>query len=167
MDPGANLVRARLQLSHLQARRDLRDAVKAWDADPRKDAQAELHTSSEVRARLEAVAAKTPAERWAPLARELDPRLVEQGDWPATAALIQQAHDQGHDVCVSTRDLVAEAPLGDSPARDLRYRIVSRLDVTFDAREVSTGPAPSRSGAREQEEWSRRARGPRQSGPRR
>ena len=37
--PGTDQVRARLQLAQLQARRDLRDAVKTWDADPRKVAQ--------------------------------------------------------------------------------------------------------------------------------
>lgn len=132
-EPGVNHVRARLKLSHLQARRDLRDAVKTWDADPRKAALAELHKSSEVRARLAAAADKTPAERWAPLARDLDPRLLDQGDWPATAAMLQQAHEHGHDVGASTRALVAETPLGDSPARDLRYRIVSRLGMPIDA----------------------------------
>lgn len=132
-EPGVNQVRARLQLSHLQAGRDLRDAVKTWDADPRKAALAELHKSSEVRARLAAAADKTPAERWAPLARELDPRLLDQADWPATVAMLQQAHEHGHDVGASTRALVAETPLGDSPARDLRYRIVSRLGMPIDA----------------------------------
>ncbi|GAA1149644.1 MobF family relaxase [Nocardioides aquiterrae] len=130
-EPGVNQVRARLQLSQLQAQRDLRDAVKTWDADPRKAALAELHKSSEVRARLVAAAEKASAERWAPLARELDPRLLEQGDWPATAAMLQEAHDQGHDVDAATRGLVAEKPLGDSPARDLRYRFVSRLEIPF------------------------------------
>ncbi|WP_246371241.1 MobF family relaxase [Nocardioides pelophilus] len=132
-EPGVNQVRARLQLSQMQARRDLRDAVKTWDADPRKAALAELHKSSEVRARLSAAAEKTPAERWAPLARELDPRLLEQGDWPATAAMLQEAHEQGHDVGAATRGLVAEKPLGDGPARDLRYRIVSRLLLPVDS----------------------------------
>ncbi|WP_082606330.1 MobF family relaxase [Nocardioides sp. Root190] len=131
-EPGVNQVRARLQLSQVQARRDLRDAIKSWDADPRKAALVELHKSSEVRARLSAAAEKAPAERWASLARELDPRLLEQGDWPATAAMLQQAHEQGHDVDAATRGLVAEKPLGHNPARDLRYRIVSRLEITID-----------------------------------
>ncbi|WKN46642.1 MobF family relaxase [Nocardioides sp. Arc9.136] len=131
-EPGVNQVRARLQLSQLQARRDLRDAVKTWDADPRKAALAELHKSSDVRARLAAAADKTPAQRWAPLARELDPRLLEQDDWRATAAMLQQAHEQGHDVSATTRAIVTEKPLGDSPARDLRYRILSRLQITID-----------------------------------
>jgi DNA primase catalytic core len=132
-EPGVSQVRARLHVSQLQARRDLRDAVKSWDADPRNAAVAELHKSSDVRARLAAAADKTPAERWAPLARELDPRLLEQGDWPATAAMLQQAHEHGHDVGAATRAIVAETPLGDSPARDLRYRIVSRLEIPIDA----------------------------------
>lgn len=132
-EPGVSQVRARLHVSQLQARRDLHDAVKSWDADPKNAAVAELHKSSDVRARLAAAADKTPAERWAPLARELDPRLLEQGDWPATAAMLQQAHEHGHDVGAATRAIVAETPLGDSPARDLRYRIVSRLEIPIDA----------------------------------
>ena len=130
--PGVNQVSARLQLSQLQSRRDLREAVKTWDADPREAALAELHKSSDVRARLSAAADNSPAERWEPLARELDPRLLEQGDWPATAGMLQQAHQQGHDVVAATRAIVAEKPLGDSPARDLRYRIVSRLAIPID-----------------------------------
>ena len=89
---------------------------------------------------------KSPAERWAPLARELDPRLVEQGDWPATAAMLQQAHEQGHDVGAATRALVAEAPLGDSPARDLRYRLVRRSDSANTTPNPPTVP-PRGSGA--------------------
>ena len=164
--PGTNQVSARLQLSQLQSRRDLRDAVKTWDADPRKAAQAELNSSSEVRARLEAAAAKSPAERWAPLARELDPRLVEQGDWPATAAMLQQAHDHGHDVSAATRALIAETPLGDSPARDLRYRIVSRLDFTIDTSEMDTTPTQSPGATRDRQQPGS-ARPPRRGTPRR
>ncbi|MGE9808990.1 MobF family relaxase [Janibacter sp. G1551] len=141
--PGVTQVRARLQLSQMQARRDLRDAVKSWDADPRKAALAELHKSSDVRARLSAAAGKTPVERWAPLARELDPRLLEQGDWPATAAMLQDAHDQGHDVGAASRAIVAERPLGESPARDLRYRIVSRLDLPIDTGETGPSAGPT------------------------
>ncbi|MFA6299529.1 MAG: hypothetical protein WC642_10210, partial [Nocardioides sp.] len=137
-----------------------------WDADPHKAAQAELNSSSEVRARIEAAAAKPPTERWAPLARELDPRLVEQGDWPATAAMLQQAHEQGHDVSAATRALVAEAPLGDAPARDLRYRIVSRLDVAIDTGEIGTGPTRSQGAARGRQEQGR-PKPPRRGTPRR
>ena len=165
-EPGVNQVRARLQLSQLQARRDLRDAIKTWDADPRKAALAELHKSSEVRARLSAAAEKTPAERWATLARELDPRLLEQGDWPATAAMLQQAHEQGHDVGAATRGLVAEKPLGDSPARDLRYRIVSRLEIPIDTGEGTPAPTQSPGVARDRQDVNC-PRPPRRGTPRR
>ncbi|WP_308116748.1 toprim domain-containing protein [Nocardioides sp. TRM66260-LWL] len=165
-EPGVNQVRARLQLSQLQARRDLRDAVKTWDADPRKAALAELHKSSGVRARLAAAADKTPAERWAPLARELDPRLLEQGDWPATAAMLQQAHEQGHDVGAATRAIVTEKPLGDSPARDLRYRIVSRFELPIDGSEGASAPTASQGAARDRED-ANRPRPPRRDAPRR
>ncbi|WGY04881.1 MobF family relaxase (plasmid) [Nocardioides sp. QY071] len=165
-EPGVNQVRARLQLSQLQARRDLRDAVKSWDADPRKAALAELHKSSDVRARLAAAANKTPAERWAPLALELDPRLLEQGDWPATAAMLQQAHEQGHDVGAATRAIVTEKPLGDSPARDLRYRIVSRLELPIDTGEGTPAPTTSQGAARDRQDVDR-SRPPRRGTPRR
>jgi len=166
-DRGADRVRARLQLSQLQARRDLRDAVKTWDADPRKAAQGELNTSGDVRARLQAAAARTPAERWASLAAELDPRLVDQRDWPATAQLLQEAHEQGHDVATAARGLVGEAPLGEQPARDLRYRLVSRLDVTFDTGEARVTQSQSSAAAvRDRQHGPDRA-GPHRSTPRR
>jgi DNA primase len=146
-DRGADQVRARLQLSQLQARRDLRDAIKTWDADPRKAAQGELNNSADVRARLQAASARTPAERWATLAAELDARLVDQRDWPATAQILQEAHDQGHDVATAARALVGQAPLGEQPARDLRYRLVSRLDVAIDTEEGRVVSPQSSAGA--------------------
>lgn len=166
-EPGVNQVRARLQLSQLQARRDLRDAVKSWDADPRNAALAELHKSSEVRARLAAAAEQTPAERWAPLARELDPRLLEQGDWAATAAMLQQAHEQGHDVGAATRGLVAEKPLGDSPARDLRYRVMSRLELPIDETGAGSPASTTSQGAARDRQDVNRQRPPRPGTPRR
>ena len=166
-EPGVNQVRARLQLSQMQARRDLRDAVKSWDADPRKAALAELHKSSDVRARLAAAAEQTPAERWAPLARELDPRLLEQGDWAATAAMLQQAHEQGHDVDAATRGLVAEKPLGDSPARDLRYRVMSRLELAIDDTGAGSPPSTTSQGAARDRQDVNRPRPPRPGTPRR
>jgi len=146
-DRGADQVCARLQLSQLQARRDLRDAIKTWDADPRRAAQGELNNSRDVRARLQSAAERTPAERWASLAAELDPRLVDQRDWPVTAQILQEAHAQGNDVATAARTLVREAPLGERPARDLRYRLVSRLDVTVDTGEARGAPTQSSASA--------------------
>jgi hypothetical protein len=138
-DSGASTVSARLRLSEMQTRRDLRDAVKEWITDPRLAAAEQFADSSKVRARLQAAAAQTPAEQWALLAGELDPRLLDQTDWPATAAVLQDAQAQGHDVATAARSLVAELRLGEQPARDLRYRLVSRLDIHIDTGERHAG----------------------------
>ena len=135
-DVESSHIQARLGLSQLRARRDLRDGVRTWNADPRRAAANELASSSQVRARLEVASVKSPADRWAGLAVELDPRLVTQPDWPTTATILQEAHDQGHDVATAARALLAEEPLGEQPARDLRYRLVSRLDVSIETPKI-------------------------------
>jgi DNA primase len=166
-DRGVAATRAGLRLSQLQARRDLRDAVNTWDADPRKAAHSELANSSEVRARLQAAAAKTPAERWASLAAQLDPRLVDQRDWPAAAQILQEAHDQGHDVATAAHTLVNQAPLSEQPARDLRYRLASRLDITITTGEtIAAAPRPTVGAARDRRQRPDRT-APRHGTPRR
>ncbi|MGL5823386.1 MAG: MobF family relaxase [Nocardioides sp.] len=137
-NPGINRITRRLDLTQKQARRALRDTIRAWDNNPRKAAQTELHNSNDVRARLETAATKPPVERWAPLAHELDPRLPEQGDWPATAAMLQQGHDQGHDIRGIMQAVVAAAPLGERPAQDLRYRLIPRLDTDKSGNQPAT-----------------------------
>ena len=73
-----------------------------------------------------------PEQRWAILAGQLDERLLRQGDWLALVQLMQQVHDQGHDVAAVTRSLVTTAPLDDLPAQDLRYRLVAHLNLGVD-----------------------------------
>ncbi|MEJ7831469.1 MAG: MobF family relaxase [Nocardioides sp.] len=122
-------VAARLQFPDAVVREDLQDAVTTWDRDPRKAAQQSLQTIHHTRERLAAAEAKAPAERWAPLGAQLDARLPDEPDWGAAATIMQDAHDQGHDVAAAARALLDEAPLGDRPAQSLRYRLVTRLDV--------------------------------------
>jgi hypothetical protein len=43
--------------------------------------------------------------------------------------VIQDAHDQGHDVATATRMFVNQHPLGARPAQDLRYRLEEHLDI--------------------------------------
>jgi DNA primase len=117
---GTDRISSRLRASLAMVHRDLHSAVAEWNRDPRKAAQNPLQTITEVRARLATAPTRTPQERWAPLAAELDPRLVHQGDWPALASLMQDAHAQGHDVAAATRALAGESPLGELPAQDLR-----------------------------------------------
>ena len=130
---GTDQISSRLQASMPTVRRDLLSAVTEWNRDPHSAAQKPLQNITEVRGRLAAASSRRPQERWAPLAAELDPRLGCQGDWPALASLMQDAHSQGHDVATAARTLVAEEPLGELPAQDLRYRLVARLDVNIDA----------------------------------
>jgi DNA primase catalytic core len=142
----ADRISSRLQASMATVRRDLHTAVTEWNRDPRVAAQKPLQNIIEVRGRLAAASTRPPHERWAPLATELDPRLIRQGDWPALAALMQDAHSQGHDVATAARELVAEEPLSELPAQDLRYRLVARLDVNIDASPQGTNPPDSSPG---------------------
>lgn len=166
---GASRIQTRLGLSQLRARRELRNAVRAWNADPRRAAASELANSNKVRARLATAQAQSPADRWAGLAVELDPRLVTETDWPATATILQEAHDQGHDVTTTTHALLADQPLGDQPARDLRYRLVSRLDITIDSPELPTEvpTSPASTGATRDRQQQAAARHEPDRGPRR
>lgn len=125
--------------------RDLQRAVAtaatAFNGDRRRFSNDQLLKSSQVRARIERAPSAAPVDRWAKLARSLDPRLVSQRDWPATAAMLEQVRAAGHDVNELTRQLVAHTPLDEAPAQDLRYRLVGYLPD-------STAPAPSPSNPR-------------------
>ena len=103
----------------------LRTAVTDWNRDPA--AVAAGHTSvADVRARLEMVR-NDPTRRWAAHARDLDPRLTSEADWPALALMMQNAEDAGHDIATITTQLVADTPLAAMPAQDLRYRLAGAL----------------------------------------
>lgn len=140
-DTGVDQIVSRLQVSELQVRRDLASAVTAWDADPRRAASDAAADASEVRKRLESAALQAPGERWAPLAASLDARLTGQKDWPILADLMQEISAAGHDVATTARELVDEKPLGENPARELRYRLVGRAGVA-----ISTGEKPTSGG---------------------
>jgi hypothetical protein len=108
-----------------------------------------------VKRRLAGAAAIGPEQRWAALARQLDQRLLRQGDWPALAQLMQKVDDQGHDVAALTR-AVTTTPLNDLPAQDLRYRLAAHLDLADDLQrppvhtrtaKTTTEPRPHREAA--------------------
>ncbi|KAA1397786.1 MobF family relaxase [Aeromicrobium ginsengisoli] len=107
--------------------RAVAEAAKGFNGDRRRFSNDQLAHTSQVRARIEQATDVSPAVRWAKLARRLDPRLVSQRDWPATAAMLQQVHDAGHNVPELTCQLVDHTPLDESPAQDLRYRLVGYL----------------------------------------
>ena len=130
-DPASDRIANQLGNPIEQIRRDLLTAVQAWNTDPQAAAQHELTTINNVKTRL-SDAQTSPKQRWDALAAELDPRLLHQADWPATAALLQTGHNHGHDMAAATRTILNEAPLGQLPAQDLRYRLLAHLDIPIE-----------------------------------
>lgn len=126
---GADRISTRLELPRPDTTRALRDAVKAWNLDPRQTAQQDLANISHVQARMQIASTKSPAQRWAPLAHSLDTRLLGQPDWPVTADAIQRAEYLCDDVETTIRTAIGDSPLDDRPARDLRYRLAAILDT--------------------------------------
>ncbi|WP_457255964.1 MobF family relaxase [Pedococcus sp. P5_B7] len=126
-------VAARLRFSQAQARARLGASLQAWNRDPRAAAQARLDEVSDVKARLTAAIPAIAVDRWAALASEIDPRLASEADWPALAAMMQLAHQDGHNVAATVRRLVENEPLSDLPAQDLRYRLVAALPLDIAA----------------------------------
>ncbi|WP_338752261.1 MobF family relaxase [Janibacter alittae] len=144
-DTSARLISDRLALAEPALRGALAKEALAWNCDPRKVAQEQLDGVRDVRARMEGSDAAPPAHQWAGLAQELDPRLTAQGDWPALAAMIHQADVDGHDITTIASQLVADQPLGDRPAQDLRYRLAATIPADAPSppeprdREVASG----------------------------
>jgi hypothetical protein len=130
-DAVSHHIAERLRTPATQIRRELLTTVQAWNHDPQAAAQDPLAKSNAVKTRL-TDRNTTPEERWHALAAELDPRLLHQADWPATAALLQAGHNQGHDITAATRAVVKDGPLGALPAQDLRYRLLAKLDLPLD-----------------------------------
>ncbi|CCI54082.1 MAG: toprim domain-containing protein [Tetrasphaera jenkinsii] len=139
--PGIDDVASRLTLSPAAARSRLAASVLAWNRDPRASARARLDETGRVKDRLTAALQKSPAQRWAALAAEVDPQLISQTDWPALAAMMQLAHNDGHDVPATVRRLVEDEPLADLPAQDLRYRLVATLPIDVAPSAPPTLPA--------------------------
>lgn len=130
-DTSAQRICDRLALDEPVVRGALAERALAWNRDPRGSAQEELAGARDVRARLAdgeaAPPVAPPAQQWAPLGQELDPRLTAQGDWPALATMLHQADADGHDIATIARQLVADQPLGERPAQDLRYRLAATI----------------------------------------
>lgn len=102
------------------------NAAQQMNDNPRRFRDLQLNNITAVRHRLETTE-PSPTIRWASLAQELDPRLLDQPDWPATAAMLDQVQAAGHDVPTITRQLLSESAFDAAPAQDLRYRLVGCL----------------------------------------
>jgi hypothetical protein len=130
-DKGSSIISSRLNVPLQAVRQTLLGQVKDWNTDPRRATTKPLQAVNDVKRRLTGLAQLSPEQQWAALASQLDQRLLRQGDWPALAQLMQQVHDQGHDVAAITQ-AVTRTPLNDLPAQDLRYRLVAHLNLSVD-----------------------------------
>ncbi|WP_404388814.1 MobF family relaxase [Humibacillus xanthopallidus] len=144
-EAGSRHVAQRLGVPLQTARACLTGHAEDWNRNPRTTAQQQLTAVRGVRARLENIAEQQPVDRWRGLARELDPRLTAQSDWPALASMLDHAHRGGHDVAALCRELIDEEPLQDRPAQELRHRLAVRLpddpasdDVPFNEPETAS-----------------------------
>jgi hypothetical protein len=149
---GTCIISSRLNVPLPVVRKTLLAQVKDWNTDPRRAAAKPMHSVNDVKSRLTGAAQIPPEQRWAALADQLDQRLLQEGDWPALAQLMQQVHDQGHDVAAITRGILTTEPLNDLPAQDLRYRLVAHLGPSVDlprpvdtpTAKTTTQPGPHR-----------------------
>lgn len=124
-DAGCAAISSRLGITEDQARQALSHAVQAWHQDPRLQVADQLSHVRDVRTRLETAAEQSSEQRWSTIARKLDPRLPHQDGWPALARMMQDLHDRGLNVRELARQLIADVPLADRPAQDLRYRLTA------------------------------------------
>ena len=111
-------------LTHLLAH------VTNWDRDRHAAAADHLAHGAETRARLTALPTLSPAQRWAPLARQIHPGLIAADNWASLAETIDQAHHHGSDIPTLLPALAAQRPLSaDRPAADLTYRLLASTDL--------------------------------------
>jgi len=102
--------------------------VAAWDRDRAGESGSRIHDNA-TRDRITGQSALSPAARWAPLARQINPALVRAHDWGSLAATIDRADRAGVDVQTLLPSMVATRPLAaEYPAADLRYRLEADLD---------------------------------------
>jgi DNA primase catalytic core len=153
-DEGSRTISARLHVPLAAVRHMLLGQVKEWNDDPRSAARKPLQGVNDVEVRLARAARVLPQQRWAALAGQLDPRLCNQGDWPALAQLMESLHNQGNDVAAITRNLVSSTPLTELPAQDLRYRLVAHptLGADLEPFPIDTSAAKTTTHSRQRRE---------------
>lgn len=135
---------SKLGLGEPEISREVARAASQYNRDRRRFTDKRTDGIRDVRRRLESLKSAPPADHWAPLARAVDRRLTTQKDWTATAAMLQDLHTAGADVETIVKTEVAREPLGESPAKDLRYRLVGHLpDKSIPAAPPQSPEAPA------------------------
>ena len=83
---------------------------------------------------------RTTASRWQPLARRLEPRLLQDPYWPQLAARLDAAHRAGLDISAVATRAAGAGPLPDEqPATAVWWRIVQHLAPGVLPADLTTG----------------------------
>ncbi|QDO89973.1 hypothetical protein FNH13_17950 [Ornithinimicrobium ciconiae] len=143
-DPGTASIAETLGITQKEAHRTLHKAIQTWHTDPRRVVATQLDNTHDVKTRMEERDAQAPEARWVAVATQIDSRLPHEADWPALARVMQQLHNEGHDVAVLAQKTVAEEPLADRSAQDLRYRLITELPSGHVAPRPTNDPTKSR-----------------------
>ena len=103
--------------------------ISRWDGDRHTASDEHIHGVQQVRDRTTSQDQLPPMQRWAPLLRQVDPRLVRDDSWAPLAAAVDQAHRAGHDVPADLTRALSQGPLDrDDPGSDLKWRLLADLD---------------------------------------
>ena len=117
----ATLVRDKLGIDATQLAHALVAQVWTWNSDP---ARAAANAIAECAQRPTATQVPQPAP-WVSLADRVDPRLTSEPDWPALASMLTSVQDNGEDPIRLVHLAMADGPLDNMPAQDLRYRLAA------------------------------------------
>jgi len=100
-----------------------------WDSDRHGTVEDQVQNVRRLRDRVAAQEQLPDTERWAPLARQVDPGLVRAATWPPLADAFAEAARGGHDLPTLLQDVLARGPLDpDNPSLDLQSRLLAGLE---------------------------------------
>ena len=120
---------ARLHVPLGVALTELVRQINRWDGDRHTASEQQIHGVQQIRDRITNQDQLTPMQRWAPLLRQVDPRLVRDDSWAPLAAAVDQANLAGHDVAADLARALAKGPLDrDDPGSELKWRLLADLD---------------------------------------
>ena len=100
-----------------------------WDGDRHGAVEDQIQNMRGLRDRITAQEQLPDTERWAPLARQVDPGLVRAATWPPLADAFAEAARAGHDLPTLLQDVLARGPLDPgNPSLDLQSRLLADLE---------------------------------------
>ncbi len=122
-------VARRLHLPVDVALTELVGHANRWDTDRHGAAEARIHEVRTLHDRIAAQDQLPNTQRWAPLARQVDPRLVSAATWPPLADAFAEASRGGHDLPTLLSDVLAQGRLDPgNPSLDLQSRLLADLN---------------------------------------